>query len=104
MFFLKQRLCHPDNVNKMDLRHWLNRPSEHLNMYLASFEAILEETAVWDHDVDSLKEAVEAVRNLQLKAFQTAMGKGQMEKFQWHNLVSEDVRSRTPKQVAKRQA
>ena len=61
-----------------------------------------------DPDVDLLTEAVGAMRNLQslaqLKAFQTAMGKGPMGKFEWHELVPEDVRIGIPKQVAKRQA
>lgn len=103
-FFFKEHLCHPHNVNKMDLIHWLNRPSEHLNTYPVVFEAILEETPAEDPDVDFLKEAVGAMRNLQLKTFQTAMGKGPMSRFEWHDLVPGYVRSRIPKQVAKRQA
>jgi hypothetical protein len=108
VFFLKQRPRHPDNVNKMDLKHWLNHPSEHLHKYPVVFEAIRSGTAEGNPDVDFLGEAVEAMRNLQgvaqLKTFQTAMGKGPAGKFEWHNLVPEDVRSGIPKQVAKRQA
>jgi len=106
--FIKQCFRHPDNVNKMDLKHWLNRPSEHLHKYPLVFEAIRTETAEGNPDVDFLKEAVEAMRNLQgvaqLKTFQTAMGKGPTGKFEWYNLVPEDVRKEIPKQVAKRQA
>jgi hypothetical protein len=55
-----------------------------------------------------LKEAIEAMRNLQgvaqLKTFQTAMGKRPAGKFQWHSLVPEDVRTGIPELVAKRQA
>jgi hypothetical protein len=105
---LKQCFRHPDNVNKMDLKHWLNRPSEHLQKYPVVFEAIRAETAEENPDVEFLKEAIEAMRNLQgvaqLKTFQMAMGKGQAGKYEWHNLVPEDVRSGIQKQVAKRQA
>ena len=103
MFFLKQRSRHPD-VNKMDIKHWLNRPLEHLNIYPIFFEAVPEETTAEGCDVGFLKEAVEAMRNLQLKAFQTATGKGPTGRFEWHDLVPEDVRSGIPKEVAKRQA
>ena len=99
---------HPDNVAKMDLKHWLNRPSEHLQKYPVVFEAIRAETAEGNPDIDFLKEATEAMRNLQgiaqLKTFQAAMGKGPTEKLEWHNLVPEDVRNGIPKQVSKRQA
>jgi len=99
---------HPDNVAKMDLKHWLNRPSEHLQKYPVVFEAIRTETAEGNPDVDFLKEAIEAMRNLQgiaqLRTFQTAMGKGPTGKFEWHSLVPEDVRSGISKQEAKRQA
>ena len=103
VFFLKQSFPHPGNVNKMGLRHWLNHPLEHPNVYLVLFEAILKETAVGNSDIDLLKEAVEAVRNLQLKAFQMAMGRGPTGKFEWPNLVPEDVRGGIPKQVVKYQ-
>ena len=105
---LKHCVRHPDNVNKMDLKHWLNRPSEHLQKYPVVFEAIRTETAEENPDIGFLEEAIEAMKNLQsiaqLRTFQTAMGKGPTNKFEWHNLVPEDVRSGIPKQVAKRQA
>ena len=101
--FLKQRSRHPD-TNTMDLKHWLNRPLEHLNIYPVFFEAIPEEAAAGGSDVNFLKEAVEAMRNLQLKTYQAAMGKGPTGSFEWHDLVPRDVRSGIPKQVAKRQA
>lgn len=92
----------------MDLKHWLNRPSEHLQKYPVVFDAIRAETAEGNPDVDFLKEATEAMRNLQgvaqLKTFQMAMGKGPTGKFEWHSLVADDVKSGIPKQVAKRQA
>lgn len=92
----------------MDLKHWLNRPSEHLQKYPVVFDAIRTETAEENPDGEFLKEAIEAMKNLQgiaqLKSFQMAMGKGPTGKFEWHSLVPEDVRSGIPKQVAKRQA
>ena len=104
----KQCVRHPDNVARMDLKHWLNRPSEHLQKYPVVFEAIRTETAEGNPDVDFLKEAIEAMRNLQnmgqLKTFQMAMGKGPTSKSEWHNMVPEEVRNGIPKQVAKRQA
>ena len=92
----------------MDLKHWLNRPSEHLQKYPVVFDAIRAETAEGNPDVDFLKEATEAMRNLQsmaqLKTLQMAMGKGPTEKLEWYNLVPEEMRNGIPKQVAKRQA
>ena len=108
MLHLKHCVRHPDNVTKMDLKHWLNRPSEHLQKYPVVFEAIRTETAEENPDADFLKEAIEAMRNLQnvaqLRIFQVAMGKGPTGKLDWHNLVPEDVRSGIPKQESKRQA
>lgn len=108
MLLPKQCVRHPDNVTKMDLKHWLNRPSEHLQKYPVVFDAIRAETAEGNPDVDFLKEATEAMRNLQsmaqLKTLQMAMGKGPTEKLEWYNLVPEEMRNGIPKQVAKRQA
>ena len=82
--FLMQCFRCPENVNKMDL------------------------TAEGNPNIDFLKEAVEAMKNLQgiaqLKTFQTAMGKGLTGKFEWRNLVPEHVRKEIPKQVMKHQA
>ena len=104
----KQCVRHPDNVTKMDLKHWLSRPSDHLQKYPVVVEAIRTGTAEGNPDVDFLKEAIEAMRNLQkvaqLKVFQKAMGKGPTSELEWHNIVPEDVRSLIPGQVAKRQA
>lgn len=89
----------------MDLKHWLNRPSEHLHKYPVVFEAIRAETAEGDPDIDFLKEAVLVMRNLQgiaqLRTFQKTTGRGLME---WCNLVPEGVRNEIGKQEAKRQA
>jgi len=97
-----------NNVHRMGLQHWLNRPSEHLQKYPVLFEDIRTETAEGNPDVDFLKEAVEAMRNLQdiaqLRGFQTAMGKGPTGKFRWQSLVPEGVRNGIEKREAKRQA
>jgi len=103
----KQCVRHPDNVAKVDLEEWLNRPSEHLQTYPAVLDAIRTETAEGNPDVGFLKEATEAMRNLQsipqLRIFQKAMGKGPIGRFKWRDLVPEDVRNGVPEQVANRQ-
>ena len=80
----------------MGIKHWLSRPSEHLNIYPIVFGAVPEETAVGDPDAELLREAVQALRNLQLKTFQAAMSNGPIGRFEWHDLVPEDVRSGIP--------
>jgi len=106
--FLVRCFRHPDNVSKMDLKHWLNRPSEHLQKYPVLIEAIRTETAEGNPDVDYLKEAVEVMGNIQSIAQRTTLqvttGKEPTGKFQRHNLVPEDTRNRTDIQEAKRQA
>ncbi|KAF7309564.1 hypothetical protein MIND_00327400 [Mycena indigotica] len=93
---------------RMDLKHFLNRPSEHLQKYPVLLEAIYHETAVGNPDADYLLEAIGAIKNLQsvaqLRTFQTAMGKGIPGKWEWHDLVSVDVRQEMRKEEAKRQA
>lgn len=105
---LKQRPPKSGGVGKVDLKHWLNRPSEHLYQYCVDFEAIRLETVEGNPDINFLKEAVVATRDLQsiarLKRFQTAMGDGPMRRFDWHSLVPEDVRNGIPTQLAKHQA
>ena len=105
---LKRCVRHPDNVTKMNVKFWLNRPSEHLNKYPVAFEAIRTETAKGNPDIDFLERAIETMRNVQgaarLMAFQMAMGKGPTSRFEWHDLVLEDARNGIPKQASKRQA
>ena len=107
VFFLKQRFHHPDNVKKMELRDWLNRPSEHLHRHPVGLEYLRSVTAAGDPEVTFLEKAAEAMRDIQgvaqVKTFQRAMGKGPMGRFEWHNLVPVDVRSQIPKQMVKRQ-
>jgi hypothetical protein len=92
----------------MDLKHFLNRPSEHLQKYPVLLEAIYHETAVGNPDADYLLEAIGAIKNLQsvaqLRTFQTAMGKGNPGKWEWHDLVAADIRQEMRKEEAKRQS
>ncbi|KAK2462748.1 hypothetical protein APHAL10511_005266 [Amanita phalloides] len=93
---------------RFDLKQFLSRPSEQLHKYPVLLEAILAETEKDNPDVDFLREAIEAFKNLQsvaqLRTFQTAMGKGAPGKWEWHDLVSQEVRQTFTKQEAKRQA
>ncbi|KAF8626558.1 hypothetical protein AX15_004807 [Amanita polypyramis BW_CC] len=93
---------------RLDLKHFLSRPSEHLHKYPVLLEAILNETERDNPDADFLREAIEAFRNLQrimqLRTFQTAMGKGTPGKWEWHDLVPPELRQAFSKQEAKRQS
>nr|GAT55060.1 predicted protein [Mycena chlorophos] len=94
--------------SRMDLKHFLNRPSEHLQKYPVLLEAIYHETAVGNPDADYLLEAIGAIKNLQsvaqLRTFQTAMGKGTPGRWEWYDLVSTDVRQEMRKEETKRQS
>jgi hypothetical protein len=85
----------------------LNRPSEHLQKYPVLLEAIFHETAVGNPDADYLLEAIGAIKNLQtvaqVRTFQLAMGKGAAGKWEWHDLVSPEVRKTLGKDEGKRQ-
>ncbi|TFK39742.1 CNH domain-containing protein [Crucibulum laeve] len=92
---------------RLDLKHFLNRPAEHLQKYPVLLEAILTETTEENTDREFLKEAIEAIKNLQsvgqLLTFQASMSKGNIGGWEWHTLVSEEVRKDIPKKEAKRQ-
>ncbi len=92
----------------MDLKHFLNRPADHLQKYSVLLEAILEKTEEENPDAGFLKEAIETIKSLQsfaqLRTFQTAMGKGAPGKWEWHDLVSHEFLKSLPKKEAKRQA
>ncbi|KAF9026277.1 Dbl homology domain-containing protein [Hymenopellis radicata] len=92
----------------LNLKHFLNRPSEHLQKYPVFLEAIYHETAHGNPDGDYLLQAIEAIKNLQsaaqLRTFQIAMGKGAPGKWEWHDMVSADLRKSLSKEDAKRQA
>ncbi|PFH46667.1 hypothetical protein AMATHDRAFT_69289 [Amanita thiersii Skay4041] len=86
----------PGEAIRLDLKHLLSRPAEHLQKYPMSLEAVLKETERGNPDADFLQEATEAIKNLQsvsqLRTFQNAMGKGTPGKWEWHDLVSQEVR------------
>ncbi|KAJ7614669.1 signal transducer [Mycena polygramma] len=93
---------------RLDLKHFLNRPAEHLQKYPVLLDAIYHETAEGNPDADYLLEAIGAIKNLQsvaqLRTFQSAMGKGTPGKWEWHDLVSPEVRKAMPKEEQKRQS
>jgi hypothetical protein len=92
----------------MDLKHFLTRPSEHLQKYPVLLEAIQTETVDGNPDKEFLTEAMNAIKSLQtgaqLLTFQSSMGKGPGSKLEWHDLVSKEVRLSIPKDEAKRQS
>jgi hypothetical protein len=76
----------------LDLKHYLNRPAEHLQKYPVLLNAVYGETEESNPDGDYLREAIDAIRNLQsvaqLRTFQSAMGKGGTGRWEWHDLLS----------------
>ena len=97
---------HPD-AHRLDLKHFLSRPSEHLQKYPVLLEAICNETTEGNPDIDFLKEAINAIKKLQTVAqlwtWQSAMNRGPSGKLEWHNLASEEVVKSLDKQEVKRQ-
>ncbi|CAK5273832.1 unnamed protein product [Mycena citricolor] len=93
---------------RMDLKHFLNRPSEHLQKYPVLLDAIYRETDLGNPDAEYLQEAILAIKNLQsvaqLRTFQTAMGKGTPGKWEWHDLVSPEIRQGLRREETKRQS
>ncbi|TFK71669.1 hypothetical protein BDN72DRAFT_957951 [Pluteus cervinus] len=93
---------------RLDLKHFLNRPSEHLQKYPVLLEAVMNETDEGNPDSGFLKEAVEAMKNLQssaqLRTFQIAMGKGPTGKWEWYDLVDPEFAKTLSKKEAKRQS
>ncbi|KAI0035294.1 Dbl-like domain-containing protein [Vararia minispora EC-137] len=94
-------------ARRIDLKTFLNRPVEHLQKYEITLEAIAKETDGGNPDAAYLLEAAASFKNLQtvctLQAWQHAMCKGPMSKFEWHNLISDDVREAIAKKEQKRQ-
>jgi len=95
-------------MSRLDLKHFLNRPSEHLQKYPVLLEAVHNETAEENPDAEFLVEATVAIRNLQsvaqLRTFQAAMCKGVPGKWEWHDLVIPEVKAKFSKKEGKRQA
>ncbi|KAH8833385.1 CNH domain-containing protein [Flagelloscypha sp. PMI_526] len=97
-----------DAHHKLDLKHLLNRPPEHLQKYPVLLDAIHNETARGNPDGEFLVTAIDAIRSLngvaQLKTFQMAMGRGTPGKWEWHDLAGPEVREKMTKDEMKRQA
>ncbi|KAJ3860794.1 CNH domain-containing protein [Lentinula novae-zelandiae] len=93
---------------RLDLKHYLTRPSEHLQKYPVLLMAILNETAEGNPDAEFLQEAIEALGGLQtvaqLRTFQQAMGRGIPGKWEWHDLVSKESRESLERRECKRQS
>ncbi|KAF8141438.1 CNH domain-containing protein [Boletus edulis] len=93
---------------RLDLKHFLSRPSEHLQKYPIALEAIMKETTEGNPDAYYLAEAIHAIKDLQniaqLRTFQIAMCKGPTAKWEWHDLVPSEAREGLSKSEAKRQA
>ncbi|KAJ4500998.1 CNH domain-containing protein [Lentinula lateritia] len=93
---------------RLDLKHYLTRPSEHLQKYPVLLTAILNETAEGNPDAEFLQEAIEALGGLQtvaqLRTFQQAMGRGIPGKWEWHDLVSKESRESLERRECKRQS
>ncbi|KAG6872317.1 hypothetical protein C0995_010920 [Termitomyces sp. Mi166 len=93
---------------RLDLRHFLNRPAEHLQKYPVLLQAICKSTERGSPDADFLIEAIAVIKNLQgvaqLRTFQSSMGRGVPGKWGWHDLVTPDVRPRLSPDEIKRQS
>ena len=90
------------------MKHYLNRPAEHLQKYPVLLDAVYRETEVSNPDGDYLREAIDVIQDLQnvaqLQTFQSAMGKGSTGKWEWHHLVSQDKTQWFTKEESKRQS
>ncbi|KAF8159396.1 CNH domain-containing protein [Crassisporium funariophilum] len=93
---------------RLDLKHFLNRPAEHLQKYPVLLEAVYHETEAENPDAEFLVEAIEAIKNLhsmaQLRTWQSAMGKGTASKYEWHDIVPTEIREQFDKKEMKRQS
>ncbi|KAG8763381.1 hypothetical protein FRC11_004256 [Ceratobasidium sp. 423] len=95
-------------ARRLDLKHFMHRPQEHLTKYTTILETILHDTEKENADAEYLSEAMASIQNLhsvaQLRTFQSAMCRGNSAKLEWHNLVSAEVRDGMSKQEVKRQS
>lgn len=68
----------------------------------------MKETTEGNPDAYYLAEAIHGIKDLQnvsqLRTFQTAMGKGPTAKWEWHDLVPNELREGLSKSESKRQA
>ncbi|KAJ3514155.1 hypothetical protein NLJ89_g2537 [Agrocybe chaxingu] len=104
----REQISRSGDSPRLDLKHFLNRPSEHLQKYPLLLEAVQKETAPENPDAEFLVEATAAIKSLQsiaqLRTFQSAMGKGTPGKWEWHDIVSKELREGFSKKEAKRQS
>ncbi|KIJ55471.1 hypothetical protein M422DRAFT_151724 [Sphaerobolus stellatus SS14] len=104
--FVEQCSRHPD-ARRFDLRHFITRPSEHLQRYPVLLEAIMQDTTEGNPDADFLQEAVQAIRKLSgiahIRTFQSAMLRGPTAKLEWYDLVSPEVKEKLGKHEIARQ-
>jgi hypothetical protein len=61
----RQLAARPGGSPRLDLKHYLNRPGEHLQKYPVFLEAIFCETVESNPDRDCVHEAIAAIQNLQ---------------------------------------
>ncbi|KAG6901527.1 hypothetical protein C0995_010826, partial [Termitomyces sp. Mi166 len=90
----RQLSCNGD-APRLDLKHFLNRPTEHLRKLPGSLMAILKVTGPENVDYKALEMAIEAIKKLQVDAqleiFQSAMGRNAPGKRDWYGQHSEPV-------------
>ncbi|KAG9014371.1 hypothetical protein FRB94_012777 [Tulasnella sp. JGI-2019a] len=105
--FLERAARHPDS-RRLDLRHFITRPSDHLKNYPVLLEAAMKETDPENPDVDFLREAAQAIRNLSdmalMRTFQSGMAKIPNAPKEWHQLVPKEVMEKLPKKEQKKQS
>ncbi|KAF5362265.1 hypothetical protein D9756_002201 [Leucocoprinus leucothites] len=93
---------------RLDLKHFLNRPVEHLQKYRVLLEAIYKETDRSNPDGDFLTEAIKALNKLQtlaqVHAFQETVMWGSARKWEWSDLVTPSERQYFTREEAKRQS
>ncbi|KAG8878034.1 hypothetical protein FRB97_002821 [Tulasnella sp. 331] len=98
---------HPDS-RRLDLRHFITRPSDHLKNYPVLLEAAMKETDPENPDIDFLREASQAIRNLSdmalMRTFQSGMAKIPNAPKEWHQLVPKEVMDKLPKKEQKKQS
>jgi hypothetical protein len=79
-----------------------------MQKYPVILQAILKETDEVNPDFTYLREAIEALKNLQdaaqLRTFQAALGKGITGRWDWQNLVSPGLMRDVPEGETRRQS
>ncbi|KAG8961323.1 hypothetical protein FRC03_005538 [Tulasnella sp. 419] len=104
--FLEQAARHPD-ARRLDLKHFITRPADHLRNYPILLEAAAKETDPENPDLEFLKEAASAINALStmstVRTFQSSMGRGPFGKMEWHEFVGKEILNSVDKKEAKRQ-